>query len=449
MPRRPLLPLLALIIVSLAMASCSAREEAPQDPDDTGQPPIEDTTPREDTAIDVADTSTEPPTFEARSIEGRWIAGDFHVHATGASNDAAPESTRARIKEVAVERGLDFVVLTDHSNSTGSDPTTLDEDPELFNQGPEFPFWERAAELSDASFIMVQGNEISPVNPNVGRPTGHVGCIPRSLTNFDPNVAFIDRPRGEVTGGDALDQAIHVGCFAILNHPYGVNWISYDWTSDAYQGMEVWNGGAGFSSWDRQALDAWACDLSRGRRVTAVGGSDNHKIEVEPPGTLLDPPLGVPTTYVWGASLDWDEVVTSLDARRVSISDTGRPLELDVHAGDGRWLGMTGDEVASEDALWLRVRGHLSNVPDGEERRLKVYRVPPDSCDDNRTPNTIRVPTPNLDILYDELVTNDTEIDLTLGITPAPGDAFFAFVGPENTRMQEAGVSLTNPVFTR
>ena len=32
--------------------------------------------------------------------------------------------------------------------------------------------------------------------------------------------AFIDRPRGEVTGGQALAQALDRGCFAVVNHPW-------------------------------------------------------------------------------------------------------------------------------------------------------------------------------------------------------------------------------------
>ena len=67
-----------------------------------------------------------------------WYASDLHVHATGASNDTGGESWPAAIKVVAQARGLDVVILTDHSNSAGSDPHSLDEAEALFNLGPEF-----------------------------------------------------------------------------------------------------------------------------------------------------------------------------------------------------------------------------------------------------------------------------------------------------------------------
>jgi len=89
----------------------------------------------------------DPAGFE-RPPAGEWLLGDLHVHATGASNDTGGDSHPAAIAQRAKEMGLDFVVLTDHSNSTGSDPSTTDEDPILFNQGPEFVFWDEAAALS-------------------------------------------------------------------------------------------------------------------------------------------------------------------------------------------------------------------------------------------------------------------------------------------------------------
>lgn len=97
--------------------------------------------------------------FEA-DLPGEWLLGDFHVHATGASNDTGGDSWPADIKRVAKERGLDFLVLTDHSNSTGSDASTTEEDPALFNQGPEFPYWDLCDSLSEAgTFLMIDGNE--------------------------------------------------------------------------------------------------------------------------------------------------------------------------------------------------------------------------------------------------------------------------------------------------
>jgi len=398
---------------------------------------------------DGGEVGLEMPALQARPVSGRWLAGDFHVHATGASNDTGGNSTPERIKEVGVMRGLDFLVLTDHSNSTGSDPSTLDEDPALFNQGPEFPYWDEAARLSDDTFLMVDGNEMSPRQMDNG-PTGHVGCYPRDLATFDPDVAFVDRPRGEVTGAQTLQQAHDAGCFATVNHPFGpAPWIAFDWTSRDYDGIEVFNGGAGWDQFDYQAVEAYACDLSLGQVDTAMGGSDNHRVNQELPGTLTNPPLALPHTWVFADSLDWSTIVAGLDAHRVTISDTGTPMDVDVYAADGTWLAMTGGEFDASSGAILRARGALANSQ-GEARTLQFVRVTADACDDTRMPRQIIVPDPHWEIVDEVEVEADSTFDVTVSVTPQPGDAYFAWLHPGTSRViQKYGVAISNAVRAR
>lgn len=399
----------------------------------------------EEEEVDVGE-SFEPFERPAElSGEGRWIPGDLHVHSSGASNDTPRHSTPERVRVVGEERGLEFVVLTDHSNSTGSDPWTLEEDPALYNQGPEFPHWDRVAGLSDETFLLVQGNELSPVHSSTALPTGHIGCIPRSLTNFNPNIAFVDRPRGEVTGGEALAQAIAANCFSILNHPYGTAWISYDWTSYDYHAMEVWNGGLWFSLFDERGLKAWGCDLSQGRRVTPVGGSDNHDVESEPPGELLRPAMGVPTTWVWAPGLDWDQIVAGLEVGEVSISDTGTPLDIDVFDGEGRWLAMAGGDVEGGDVT-VRLRGARMADGPSEARNLKLYRQPAGVCEDTRSEGQIRVPEPNWEVLRSVPVVVGASFDEQWEVTLEAGDVIFAMVVPDEIG-SEQDVSISGPVY--
>lgn len=206
--------------------------------------------------------------------------------------------------------------MADHSNSTGSDTSTTEEDPDLFNQGPEFVHWDIAKELSiDQEFILVSGNEISPVDVDENDPRGHVGCVPRTLSDtFDTDSPFIDRPRGEVSSADAIEQALDRGCFTILNHPYAITpWIASDWTSYDYEGMEVWNGGANsLDQYDMYGWNAFRCDLLAGRKVTPVAASDNHRVHHE--GDLLNPPLGRPKTWVFSQERSWEAIIDGLDA---------------------------------------------------------------------------------------------------------------------------------------
>ncbi len=364
-----------------------------------------------DTAVDaavagdarVADAAVDlgPPAFEP-DPPGRWIAGDLHVHATGASNDTGGDSHPEDIAAAARALGLGFVVLTDHSNSTGSDPTTLDEDPALFNQGPEFVWWQRAAELSEPGvFWLVSGNELSPRSlEDAVAPVGHIGCVPRSLGDaFEVDTPFIDRPMGTVSGGEALRQALARGCFAIVNHPYALApWIQYDWTRRDYHAIEVWNGGGGgYDADDVAGRDAWRCDLLAGRAVTPIAASDNHRVHQPAPGGTLDPALGWPTTAVFAREASWAGIIEGLDAGRVALYEGASRLYLDGYDAARRRAEGEGTRV-------LRLRGVLD--PAARAGTVRLTRA--HGCDDPRPADT--PPTVAEEVLIEQAV--------------APGEAF-------------------------
>lgn len=428
----------ALLVVALIAGSAATAHGCRSD--DTGTDTDRETSDVSDLSRDGADADP-----GRRALSGTWYAADFHVHAAGASNDAGEESTPEAIKRTAQQRGLDVVVLTDHSNSTGSDPSTREEDPDLFNMGPEFPYWERARELSDEDFLMVDGNELSPVDENSNEPTGHTGCYPRTLEEFDPDIAFRDRPRGEVEGGEALAQAREAGCFTTINHPYSVaQWIAYDWTSDDYDALEVWNGGGGFDFNDLESIKAWACDHGSGRDVLAIGGSDNHRVEIEPPGDLTNPPLGQPVTWVYAERLRWSAIVEALDARRVSISDTGSPLAIDVLDERGDWLAFTGGSFSAERAAAVRITGSTRREA-SEEQLLRLFRIGSD-CEDPRAPHESKVPDPNWEVVERWQVEPDSTFEFQTELAVDPGESFFAFLGPEEPDLMHQNVALSNAV---
>lgn len=345
---------------------------------------------------------------------GEWLEGDLHVHATGASNDTGGDSWPEDIAEMAKERGLFFVVLTDHSNSTGSDVNTSDEDPELFNLGPEFVYWERAAELSVAGeFLMISGNEISPIGPaqDVSEPRGHTGCIPWDLENFDTDTPFIDRPRGSVTGGDAMQQAIDRGCFAILNHPYTLAfWIAYDWTNFDYHGMEIFSGGGGgLDAFDLQGRDAWRCDLLAGRHVTPIAASDNHRVHKEAPGEVLHPALGWPRTAVYAKERTWPSIMEAMADGKVALYEGESRVFLD---------GYDANKDRSEGASTriLRLRGRLD--PDASSATLQLTRAT--ACEDPR-PSVDAPPTVTETLLLEQVFASDESFDMAVPIEGESG----------------------------
>lgn len=348
-----------------------------------------------DAAVDARDAAVDdrPPGLAHPS--GFWAPGDLHVHASGASNDTRGMSRPADIAAVARARGLQWLVLTDHSNSTGSDPTTRDEDPALYNRGPEFPYADEAARLSEAGrFVMVDGNEVSPVwsldaDAGAPEPRGHVGCIPPGdLAGFRARadaVAFTDRPPGAVRGGDAVAAVHGLGAWAVVNHPYAfaAPHIAYDWTARDYDAMEVWNGSASFDAGDAASVRAWLCDLASGRAVTAVGGSDCHEAAVEYPGSATNPAIGAPTTSVWVTTLTWPAVFEGLRQGRAVVHDAESFVAL--------WAAptMADRAVMPGDALMVTTGTEAVFELEGTASAtstVTLYRTAAGSCRDTRAP---------------------------------------------------------------
>jgi hypothetical protein len=180
------------------------------------------------------------------------------------------------------------------------------------------------------------GVEVSPIESLEGKmvPTGHVGCLPRPGDPFAGRAeAIVDRPPGSVKGGVGVEWCHAMGGFAVVNHPFVVTaWVAYDWTSLAYDAIEVYNGGARFEQGDARAFDAWLCDVSQGRATVPVGASDAHEAAAPAPGEpdadLLNPALGWPTTRVRGT-----DALASLGDGRVVVAEPGTSLELKARAG--------------------------------------------------------------------------------------------------------------------
>ncbi len=276
------------------------------------------------------------------------------MHATGGSNDTDDLSTPAAIAEVARARGLDFVVLTDHSNATGSMPCDAGagDVEDCPNQGPEFTHADTAQTLTAPGFLMVVGSEISPISrlDGPGPPTGHIGCLPPPSGRFAFDGAFVDRPPGAVTNADAAGQCREANGFAVLNHPYAfASWVRADWTTTDVDGVEVWNGGSGWDAWDEQSLKAWEClairALDQGRLPPVpIGASDVHRVHTPADSdSPTDPPLGRPRTSVQAPDLSW----SSLHA----VLAGGGPVVLHE---DDTWLTPTGGRTPSAGRVEVR-----------------------------------------------------------------------------------------------
>jgi len=398
--------------------------------------------------------------------ELRWLAGDFHVHSSVGSNDtrypdgsalSSPETIRA----VARERGLAFLVVTDHSNSAGSIVDTTVEDFHLWNMGPEFPLWDAAPDLSSDDFLFINGSEFSPVSilephtcpdcPTLGterpEPVGHIGCIPEARETFVTEGPIIDRPPGAVDGATTVQQCRDRNGFVIINHPFPrpTPWMVYDWTSYDYDAIEVYNGTIGWDIFDRSAYDAYLCDRLLGRDVVAVGGSDNHRAPLRYEDELsleLGSPLALPATSVLAESVEWGAIMRAVRAGRIVVHELGTFIEVDVQGPDGSHLGGIGDTVAEGPAT-LVVSGRSPRA-----QSARVFHVAPDACNDRRTAGRDVPPTVTVTPVDTTAICAGGECEFAYerAVTLEPG-LYFATVGEFDTRtLLVRDVALTNVV---
>ena len=331
--------------------------------------------------------------------DAAWLQGDTHVHSME-STDADMRSTPTLIRDTALAQGLEWVVITDHSNATGSRAHCLD-DPEpndcveqehLHNLKPEFPTFDTTRSLSDDQLVMVTGNEASPVDLTNLTPRGHVNVVPRDPAQFDTDWVIADRPSGAVSGGAAIVAAHAHDAMAILNHPFSPGgatpWVEFDWTNMDYDAVEIYNGGGGYDSGDQRGFVAALCDWTQGHPVAFVGASDNHRTFVPAPGDLLNPALGDARTSVLVAELSWPAIVAALQARRTIAHDKASFLEMRATVAGTRYL--PGDVV--ELAHASRVELELGGWTD-EPAEVEVLAALDGACTDGRgrSPATVEV----------------------------------------------------------
>lgn len=334
------------------------------------------------------DRAGAPPDFSpvVQAQGERWWRGDLHVH-TAHSDGSCLSRKGARIPcpvfktlEAAAARGLDFVAVTDHNTTSHFDA--------LRELAPYFD-----------DLLVVAGREITTFH-------GHANVFgPTDFIDFQlPRMA------------DIQAQARKAGGLFSINHPglpsgefcMGCGWTAPDMDYAAVEAIEVINGG--FAEGPLSGLAFWEARLDEGRRITAVGGSDNHEAGLDP---VKAPAVGVPTTVVRAPERSQSAILEAirrghvfvdvvgtadrlLEVRAVSGADVaqmgdvlaapaGRKVEIEIRvvggaggrvrlAGDAKGLAAPGDLTISKVDQRLRV----AFTADGAARWLRIDVLGPD-----------------------------------------------------------------------
>ncbi|MGH2797503.1 MAG: CehA/McbA family metallohydrolase [Thermoleophilaceae bacterium] len=221
-----------------------------------------------------------------------WLRGDLHCHSLYSDGDAWP----LEVLHAAAEAGLDFLGVTDH-NSVAHQAV----------YGPG----------GDGLPVVIPGVEVTTYG-------GHWNAhgTDRWWEFREPHSSAVEATMREAAVAGALVSVCHP-------KPLGPPW---DYEGGAFHAVEVWNG-----PWLRLntvALAFWEERLRRGERITALGGSDTHRLRSLDPDPRHAAALGTPTTWV---EVDEDarpaQILVALREGRsfVSASPRGPQLYCEPH----------------------------------------------------------------------------------------------------------------------
>jgi hypothetical protein len=298
-----------------------------------------------------------------------WISADLHLHQ--APSVDADISYEARVIAIAAE-GVELAAATDHYAVTDLRPTVQ----ALRTSG----------QLATPVLTMI-GSEVS----TVGHRFGHFGLFPMKVgdevayENTTPKRLFSEMRRVSPNG---IVQVNHprweeIGYFNRYRMDPKSSRIPSTQIGEfdpSYDAIEVYNG---YDAWSppkiRQVLMDWIRLLGQGRRYTATGNSDSHKL------FYVDP--GLPRNLIrWGTAgsdaEDWRaseaEVIAAIKAGKVQVT-SGPIIDVDV-AGKGPGETASG---SAKQVLSLRVRAapwidvsEVEVLVGGDARRIRYIAVP-------------------------------------------------------------------------
>jgi hypothetical protein len=239
-----------------------------------------------------------------------WLAGDLHAHTFHSDGVMSVAELAAH----AVERGLDFVAVTDHNT--------------VSHHGLLGPASARYG------VTLLPGQEVTT-------ELGHAGVL--------GDTGWIDFRE---PASSWLSAAESRGGLMSVNHPFAgpSSWVHPMPRRPPL--LEVWHWSWLDPSWTTP-LSWWqAWDPS----AIPVGGSDWHR-----PGS--DAPLGTPTTWVSCADQSVSGVLDGLRAGRVAISASRDGAVLLRDSGSLVAVGADGLVLAGPDGPYKQISGDLARMP--------------------------------------------------------------------------------------
>jgi hypothetical protein len=265
-----------------------------------------------------------------------WYRGDLHMHTAHSDGSCANQGGVSvpcplfLTVQAAAERKLDFIAVTEHN--TVSHASELRELQPYFN-----------------NMLLMPGREITTF-------TGHANMF-GTLAPLDFRVAA-----GPAGWDGLLTAAEKLNGLVSINHPgapsgelcMGCGWSNKADLSHA-QAIEALNGVDADKPWG--GVQFWQSRLQNGLRLTAIGGSDNHR------AGQGQNAVGTPTTVVRADELSQLAILDGIRAGHVFVDVEGsvnRLLELSAVAGDRE--AVMGDTLTASAGTPVRFTVHATHV---------------------------------------------------------------------------------------
>jgi hypothetical protein len=309
----------------------------------------------------VRDRDTSSVSFAAAPLAtgARWYRGDLHLHTAHSDGSCASQSGKSVpcplfvSVEEAARHGLDFLAITDHNTTSH-----YDEERELQ------PYFDK--------LLLIPGREMTTYS-------GHA--------NIWGTTEFVDFRVGDAAHASKnpmLAQARDLGAVVSINHPVGPDdercigcgWMLGDTDMHLVSAIEVANGPSDHAGAYFRAPDIafWDDQLRRGFHLTAVGGSDTHRPDLDT--------IGLPTTVVFAQELSVASILNGIRAGHVFVDLTGSrtlpPQEqrlLELSGSSGNKHATMGDTLVVHSREAVIITAHLGGSY-GSSLRLVVDGAP-------------------------------------------------------------------------
>ena len=298
--------------------------------------------------VQVSDAGGQPhsakPVAPARRGGAGWYKGDCHSHTFHSDAKGSPET----LHQQAIEANLDFLFVTDHNTMTAW--------PAYFEQA------------SSPDLVFIPGMEVTT-------SFGHGNVLGPSQ--------WVDFRLEREEDPDRLVQQAHAagGLFSINHDKVDLPWLFPVPEIDC---MEVWQ-----RNWlvsNHLSLARYDGRLRRGKRVTAIGGSDFHQ-----PTTLESNPilsLGVPTTVLYCDELSQSGVLTAMSRGQGYVTESMDGPKLIQSLGevamggvlprsDGETLSVEISGAEGDDLVLIGDRGEIARQPIGSPDWSSRFDLPP------------------------------------------------------------------------